>query len=140
MLHMGCRSPRSTTHVEWLTARRCCRAAWARTGIRRLPKLPRYAPRATSVGHGLAPGSRAGDDRLHDLRGAVADLEAEHVAQSLLHRPAVVSAVPEAEQALMDRVVGQLRRPPLAHRRLGAVRQPLILEPQRLVAQQAGGF
>eukprot|EP01136_Pigoraptor_vietnamica_P000419 Opistho-1_new@25714 len=87
--------------------------------------------------HRRAPGARAGDDGLHDLGRAVADLEAQHVAQALLHRPAVVAAVAEHQQALVDGVVGQLGAPPLAHGGLGGVRRALVLEPQGLQAQQA---
>jgi hypothetical protein len=45
--------------------------------------------------------ARASDDGLHDLRGAVADLKTENVAQPLLHHPTVVAAVPEHQQALV---------------------------------------
>ena len=69
------------------------------------------------------------DDGLHDLRGAVTDLEAEHVAQALLHQAAVVSAVAEHQQALVDRIVGEFRAPPLAHRRFGRVRSAPVFQP-----------
>ena len=63
------------------------------------------------AGTACAAGAGAGDDGLHDLGRAVADLEAEHVAQPLLHRPAVVAAVAVHQQALMDGIVGELRAP-----------------------------
>ena len=64
----------------------------------------------------------ARDDGLHDLGSAVTDLEAQHIAQALFHRPAVVAAVPKAQQALVDHVVCQLGAPPLGHTCLGGVR------------------
>ena len=45
-----------------------------------------------------------------------------------------------AQQALVDDVVSQFGAPPLGHAGLGAVRQPLVLEPQALQTQQACAF
>ena len=88
----------------------------------------------------LAAQHLAGDDELHDLRGAVADLQAEHVAQPLLDRQlGAVAVLAVQQQALVDDVVGGLGRPPLAHRGLGGVRLVGVLEPERAVAEQPRG-
>src|SRR6218665_3071199 len=61
-----------------------------------------------SGGHELAAGACAGNDGFHDLGGAVAAPEAQHVAHAPPHPPPVVAAMPMEEQALVNRVVGQL--------------------------------
>src|SRR4249919_2340106 len=48
--------------------------------------FPSNVPIVVSLGCELAAQLLPGDDQLHDLRGAVADLQAEHVAQALLDR------------------------------------------------------
>ena len=77
----------------------------------RASRAPLLTPAALRSRRGVLHGGLARplarDDQLHDLRGAVADLEAHHVAQALLvrqvQRPAVVAV---RQQALVD------RRPP----------------------------
>src|SRR6218665_1373141 len=89
-----------------------------------------------SGGHELAAGPCAGNDGFHDLGGPAADLEAQPAAQALLHPPPVVAAMPMAQQALVNRVVGQLGAPPLGHAGLGGVRQALVPEPHPPHPQQ----
>ena len=75
---------------------------------------------------------------LHDLRGAVADLQAHDVAQSLLmrqvERPAVMAV---RQQALMDDVDGGLGAEPFAHRGLRRVRLAGVAQAQGVVAELA---
>jgi len=69
----------------------------------------------------------AGDDKVHDLRRAVADLEPHDVAQALLvrqtGRPALV-AMPQ--QALMHDIDRGLRREIFAHCGLGGMETAAI--------------
>src|SRR5690606_23753578 len=90
------------------------------------------APRSGRV---RAAGGLPGDDELHDLGRAVADLHAQHVPHPLLHIAAGHVAVLAVEQqALVDGVVRLQRRPPLAHRGLRSVRQDLVAQPQGVEA------
>src|ERR1700741_3719988 len=77
--------------------------------------------------HGRAARTCTSDDGLHDLRSAVADLESENIAEPLLHHAAVVTTVPEHEQALVNDVVRELWCPPLANGRLRAGRRSFPL-------------
>src|SRR5882762_11890124 len=80
----------------------------------------------------------SGNDELHDLRGAVSDLQAEDISQTLrVGHFLGVGTVTVEQQTGLDDVERQLRCPPLAHRRLSGVRHTLVLEPQSLQAQQA---
>src|ERR1700742_4608719 len=80
-----------------------------------------------------AAGLVSGNKELHDLRGAVSDLQAEDVSQALrVGHFLAVGTVPVEQQAGLNGVERQLGCPPLAHRRLSGMRQPLVLEPPRL--------
>src|SRR5947208_1320089 len=83
-----------------------------------LPMTVLVLPRGSvSLRRELAAQVLPGDDELHDLGGAVADLQPEHVAQSLLDGEfGAVAVLAVQQQALVDDVVGGLRGPPLAHR------------------------
>src|SRR5262249_29250341 len=75
------------------------------------------------VGEVLSPHQLAGDDDLLDLGGAVADLEADHVAQALLQGKVLsIAVLTVEEEAIVDAVHGDLRRPPLRHCRFFGVR------------------
>src|SRR5690606_13340400 len=93
---------------------------------------PAYRPGPASGRYILAPGPGAGNDGLHDLSRSVSDLEAQNVAQALLHDPAIVAAVTEAQQTLMHHVIGELGPPPFGHAGLGGMRQAAILQPETL--------
>src|SRR5271167_5130419 len=70
----------------------------------------------------------SGNDELHDLRGAVSDLQAEDISQALrVGHFLGVGTVPIEQQATLDDVEGQFGCPPFAHRCLSGVRQPLVL-------------
>src|SRR5262245_5204055 len=78
----------------------------------------------------------AGYDGLHHLGGAVADLEADHVAHALLEGQLVrVAVVPVEEQALVDGLHRELGAPPLRHRRFLAVGPALVGQPERAIAE-----
>src|SRR5579863_2247858 len=69
-------------------------------------------------------------EALHDLRGAVADLEPDNVAQALLMRQVEAEAeMAVQEQALMDDLDREFRRPPFASRREPSVRLVLVAQP-----------
>jgi hypothetical protein len=71
---------------------------WDVVGVTTSQKQP-------SVRQRFATHQLAGDDHFHDLRRAVADLEAHHVAHALLERQLVrVAVVAVEEQALVDRL------------------------------------
>lgn len=64
------------------------------------------------------------------LRRAVADLEPDNVAQTLLMRQVEAEAeMAVQQQALMDHLGCEFRRPPLAARRQPAVGFALIAQP-----------
>src|SRR6516225_3158046 len=90
--------------------------------------------------YGYAADPFTGDDQLHDLRRAVADLEPHRVPQALLvgkvHGPA---RVPMSQNALMDGVERSLRRHPLDHRSLGRVRQARVSQRKSVVAKLPAG-
>src|SRR3970282_203836 len=78
----------------------------------------------------------AGHDVLYYLRRPVADLEADDVAQALLEWQLVrVAVVAVEQQALVDRLHREPRRPPLHHRRLLRVRLAVVREPEGAVAE-----
>src|SRR6202049_4898973 len=80
-----------------------------------------------------AAGLVSGNDELHDLGGAVSDLQAEDIPQALrVGHFLGVGTVPVEQQTGLNGVERQLGRPPLTHRRLSRMRQALDLEPQRL--------
>src|ERR1700731_5315074 len=82
-----------------------------------------------------AAGLVSGNDQLHDLRGAVADLQAEDISETLrVGHFLGVGGVPIQQQTRLSDVERQLGSPPLTHRRLSGMWQPLVLEPQRLQA------
>src|SRR5690242_14747936 len=90
------------------------------------------------VGQALASHQLAGHHHLHDLRRAVADLEPDHVAHALLEGQLVgVAVVTVEQQALVDRLHGEPRTPPLGHGRLLGVGPPLVRQPHRAVAEPA---
>src|SRR5438552_7021129 len=82
------------------------------------------------VGTGGLADNLARHQRLHDLRGAVADLEPDNVAQALLMGQVEAEAeMSVQEQALMDHLDREFRRPPLASRGQPPVRLPLVTQP-----------
>src|SRR3712207_674617 len=88
----------------------------------------------------VASDALSGDYQLHDLGRSVADLQSQHVPQALLYRPiGLVAPLSVQKETVLDDIGGHLRGPPLAHRRLRRVGHPVVLQPQRLVAQQTRG-
>src|SRR5919204_1661236 len=82
---------------------------------------------APSVWQALPPHELARDDHFHDFRGAVADFEPDDVAHALAKRQLVrVAVMAVQQQALVNRLDRELRRPPLHHRRFFGVRLALI--------------
>jgi len=127
--------------VEPVAARRFRRGA-AAGEPRRIPCFlsPSLFFCSRSRRHRFSPGPGARDDGFHDLGCAVADLETKHVPKPLLHRPAVIAAVAVHEQTLMNGFIGEFRGPPLAHGGFRAVGRALVLEPERLKAEEPRGF
>src|SRR5574340_783657 len=69
-------------------------------------------PPILSIRQALASHQLARDHDFHDLGGAVADLEADDVAQPLLERQLLsITVMTVQQQALVDRLHGELRHP-----------------------------
>ncbi len=79
----------------------------------------------------------AGNDGLHDIRGAITDLQPEHIPQPLLEREiAGIAGMAMHQQAAMDGLIGQQGRPPFAHGGFGRMGQALVFQPQRIHREQ----
>src|SRR5712671_7377645 len=92
--------------------------------FRRSPWQWAFAPE--SCRNRAAAGLVSGNDELHDLRGAVSDLQAEDISQTLrVGHFLGVGTVTVEQQAGLNGVERQLGCPPFAHRCLSRVRQPL---------------
>ena len=132
-------SPRLVGHVPRRAATRTITRS-RNTSNAKFCRRSQPATRPVLPPHGW-PAWTTGDDHLHDLRRAVADLQAEHVAQPLLERKhARIAAVAVGEQALLHDLGGELGRPPFAHGGLGRCGAAPVAQPQRAQAQPARGL
>src|SRR6218665_1767251 len=97
----------SSSVLMVLSCHRPCATLAARRGAistasNSMALVSSFFPVCVSGGHELAAGAGAGNDGFHDLGGAVPDLEAQHVAQALLHPPPAVPAIPPPHQPLLN--------------------------------------
>src|SRR5712692_4576873 len=94
--------------------------------IRRSYQIP-VKSQDRSVGQALSSHELPGHHHLHHLGGAVTDLEPDDITHALLEGQLVrVAVVAVKEQALMNRIDGQPRRPPLGHGRFLRVALAMI--------------